>query len=722
MSQIPPDFFDLLPWHPRPQPLESLTGYLTRLAQGNGIRFVKRLISTCFPGDSPLPICSLSDYPPASWGALPLATNCPEPVLLTTTFYYLAQKFGRAARPQSMGRFLQSSLSSNSRYCPACLAEDGLHVLPWRFLTLTGCARHGNQLLDQCGHCGRPIPTLPTPPTLWICPSCRGDLRCCSAEPLPEREWQRATQHYQDLCFLLGPHPLTLASAEEVIEFVGLRLAYRRSEMGLVALDFARQAGLPHWAVYGLEGHQACGGAKFERYVQYAAHLGVTLRQVFNTSLPPEIEKQTRQVPRRTTLLDEQACVAQVEAAIRTLETDGQLVSQAAICRMIGKSPGSLRLYPRVKAILEQVVAQLDSNRRRQAQEREQALLQRVQMAVDQLKAEGKAVTRRTVSHVLGLSWSGLSRYPRVKASIATAVIDSLLARQRQLEELLNSPFPAQNFPSSHRKTSLRREEALVEAVQAAIQCLKANGEPVTQTAIGRIVGRCPSSLWHYPRVMLILELIAIERHLACQRQVVHNTPVHQERKRREINPEREAELVEAVQMAIQHLQAEGKSVTLRAISRVTGVTKRTLKAYPRVKAIWVGCLQFRQQQRQQREQMLVAQVQTAVARLEALGEPLVQANIAQAVGVSQSQLRSHPQVRSILNEIKHQRHVMMMAHRQERDRTLAAKVRQAAETLTRLGQPLTKQMIGEMVGMTPSGLKKYPYTQETLDRIIRNG
>ena len=64
----------------------------------------------------------------------------------------------------------------------------------------------------------------------------------------------------------------------------------------------------------------------------------------------------------------------------------------------------------------------------------------------------------------------------------------------------------------------------------------------------------------------------------------------------------------------------------------------------------------------------------------------------------------------------------MMMAHRQERDRTLAAKVRQAAETLTRLGQPLTKQMIGEMVGMTPSGLKKYPYTQETLDRIIRNG
>lgn len=91
MNGHPPDYFEVLAYHPHPRPFESLTSYLTRLAQGNGInKGVDAWLYLSFPPPQSGPrVHSLSDYPPARWGLLPLLTNRSEPELLATTFYYL---------------------------------------------------------------------------------------------------------------------------------------------------------------------------------------------------------------------------------------------------------------------------------------------------------------------------------------------------------------------------------------------------------------------------------------------------------------------------------------------------------------------------------------------------------------------------------------------------------------------------------------------------------
>ena len=49
----PVDFFDVLPVHPQPLPLESLTSYLMRLAEANHITSMTGLSAICFPGLDP---------------------------------------------------------------------------------------------------------------------------------------------------------------------------------------------------------------------------------------------------------------------------------------------------------------------------------------------------------------------------------------------------------------------------------------------------------------------------------------------------------------------------------------------------------------------------------------------------------------------------------------------------------------------------------------------
>ncbi|GIK40479.1 MAG: hypothetical protein BroJett011_43120 [Chloroflexota bacterium] len=718
MNQL--DYFDVLPYHPCPTPFESLASYLTRLAQGNGLKSIQGLTNLCFPdhrvGTVTLPA---ADYPPASWGALPHVTACPEPVLLGTTFYYLAEKFGRSSRPQAMGRFLQSSLSSTLRYCPACLGEAAGYVLPWRFLTLTGCARHGCQLLERCGHCGQPLPLLTTPFALGRCPVCHGQLRDCQAAPLPDQDWPMMLEHDQDLRFLLAAHPLPALRAEEAIKSVGLRLAYWRLERGLVAIDLARQVEFPQWAVYGLEGRMF-GGATFERYVQYAAQLGVTLRQVFQTTLPPEIDAKNWRAWCRTTLSREQGLLEQVQAAIAALKAADQPVSQSAICQRIGLKPECLRRYPRVKAILAQVVADRKQVQQQQALKREQLLLRQVQTAISRLQTEGQPVSQRTVSQLVGVTKGTLRNYPQVKALVAAAATDFYLARQRQLQARLNTP-PA--VPSMPPPTAFQREAELVEIVQAAINCLKAEGGPVTQKMIGQRVGLHPSSLQRYPRIRLILEQVTLERHLALQSQL-QQTPLPRPHHPHQVNLQRQAELVEAVQAAIDYLQAEGQPVTQRAIGRIVGSIPSSLSHYPHIRAIFSHLaqqqLQLKQAQKQQREQTLLVQVQAAIVNLEALNQPLTQANLAQLLEVSPSTLRYYPSLKAVLRQMLDRRRHTMMVQAQLRDTVLAEKTLQAADTLTRLGQPVTKHAIGRLVGLDPGGYKRYPQAYQTLDQVTR--
>src|SRR5260370_19965217 len=129
-------YFDVLPLHPRPEYLESLTSYLMRLAEDNGISSIDGISALCFPQQDRRITRGLADYPPVSFDKLTIVGAFNEEILLTRTFFHLAAKFGRSTLPQPISRFLSGCLDQYLRYCPRCFTEqrvrDDLQAL--RFL------------------------------------------------------------------------------------------------------------------------------------------------------------------------------------------------------------------------------------------------------------------------------------------------------------------------------------------------------------------------------------------------------------------------------------------------------------------------------------------------------------------------------------------------------------------------------------------------------------
>src|SRR5258708_4402334 len=153
-------YFDVLPLHPPPESLESLTSYLMRLAAYNGISSVDGISTLCFPHQDRRITRDIADYPPVSFGQLIIASTWSEEMLRTTTFFHLAAKFGRSTLPQPVSRFLSGCISQYLRYCPACVTEQQkpYYLLSWRFLIFTCCWKHRCRLLDMCKHCNETMP------------------------------------------------------------------------------------------------------------------------------------------------------------------------------------------------------------------------------------------------------------------------------------------------------------------------------------------------------------------------------------------------------------------------------------------------------------------------------------------------------------------------------------------------------------------------------------
>src|SRR3989442_14424611 len=89
-------YFDVLPLHPRPAYLESLTSYLMRLAEHNGISSIDGISALCFPHQDRRITRGIADYPPVSFDNLMIVGACNEETLRTTTFFHIAVKFGRS--------------------------------------------------------------------------------------------------------------------------------------------------------------------------------------------------------------------------------------------------------------------------------------------------------------------------------------------------------------------------------------------------------------------------------------------------------------------------------------------------------------------------------------------------------------------------------------------------------------------------------------------------
>ncbi len=271
-------YFDTLPLHFRPQPLESFTSYLIRIAKTNGFRRYSQL-NSFFEGYNR--IAKFADYPPRSFGMLPIITICSESELLRTTFYHLGKKFGRVYNAPWLAGFLSGVVASSLRYCPYCLQEALYYSLSWRILPLIGCPRHACRLLEHCGHCRCPVSIFHSPFRIGICPTCGGDLRECIPSSLTEEELWRVSVASQEIEFLLCPYPSEFTETA-LLERVGKEFMLLRYDKQLTRRDVSHLTEIKEPS---LEAIEVGRGAILRFYIEYATFLGVPLSQIFINAL-----------------------------------------------------------------------------------------------------------------------------------------------------------------------------------------------------------------------------------------------------------------------------------------------------------------------------------------------------------------------------------------------------------------------------------------------------
>lgn len=722
--------FDTLPVHPQPESLESLTSYVIRLAEANGIQARNQLRSIFFPNRRQNAIQRMADLPLADSEALSTMAACTEAALRATTFYYLVNRFNRPTSGSMAGNFLVGCLARRLRYCPLCLQDDlPYYPLTWRFLSLPGCPRHGCRFLDRCLSCGREIPFLPTPLKLGLCPWCGAALSASQADPLEPHEHHLAQVHYRDLVFLLSPPP---EETEPVA--LGPRLAQWRQVRQLTVEEVAFQIGkTPHLVVRTLERRGLSCGTKFQYYLDYIACLGLTFEELFHTVLHPEAQRPTRFLSPEMRQKHEDELVRRIQLAVETLKAQGRPLLQQAVCELVGMSLTALSHYPRTKTALSWVAQEQPWDIQRQNQRREQELILRVEQAIDSLQAEGKRVTKRAIANQVGMTARRLGYYPQVEALLTQAVRQQ---RERHVQELsaqvrqAMAQLQAQNRPVSKLgvarllgcsigafkrypqinalftqvgkgapQPSQPSETVSIEKVQEAISHLQAQDRPVTQAAVCQLAGLKRGDLKRYPQLAWAVQACRQDKEKRVQR---HKQTV-----------------ADQVLQAIERLKSQGDPISQENICHLTGLLLHVFQDYPDLRAlVALERRRYQQKKREQRQRVMLEKVEQAIEELRSRGSPLTQPAICQQVGCSLYHLQVYPPVHDRLKRVIEERRAETRRRRQERDLVLVGEVQAAIKQLQSLGRPVTQKTIGRMVNMTPGGLRQYPRVKEILDEV----
>jgi DNA-binding XRE family transcriptional regulator len=449
------DYFDILPVHPQPQPLESLCSYVTRLVEANRLRWPGRFYRLIFPDYRYPRSNSFVDLPPCSLGVMPTITACPEPRLWATTFYYLGRRLINRTEPTKLGAFLKGSTVPYQRYCPACLNEHGYYHLAWRFDVLPGCAQHQCYLLDRCGQCGEPIPLISVPARLGVCPACQTQLATCIATPLSNVDHDLTLVRFHELVALLSP----LADQEISL---GDQLAMHRERQGLSTAQIARWLGFHrHAAVLAMENKNNHYHPGFLHYLNYAALLSLTLRDLFVSppNVPDWTERVRRVAQRQCDWLEEQAqrreadMLKRATRATQELFAAGEKVTNKALARQLDTSAGTLRCYPAVGALVAPYRQQRDQQRRERRDAELMALIrEKVELALE----IPQPLSLMEISRLIGVSTFTIRHYPGTHCYAQRLVDESL--RPRRLAD-----------------------EQLMQHMQATADRLQAEGKPVNR-------------------------------------------------------------------------------------------------------------------------------------------------------------------------------------------------------------------------------------------------
>ncbi len=678
-------YFEVLPLHPPPEYLESLTSYLTRIAEMNGIDGYKALTTLCLPNEPVSRVWSLKDYPLSSLSTLQSTIVKPEATLLKTTFYHLGKKFECSTEAFPLSIFLSGSVADCLRYCPFCLRDFPYYSLAWRFLALKGCWVHNCQLLEKCGHCGSKIPIFAYPFKVGFCPTCKRDLRTRVSISLSEMVRKNAHSLYQDLEFLMTQQPIE--GMERTIRYdIGQEFTYMRQSRNLTILQMSQQVGISLDCLMTLEHGKSrtSGVTSFQWYYECAGFFGVTMRDLFQRIVQPDVVEKRDQLMKKKWILDEEEILGRIHEMMRRINESGERVTLTAISEAVHVSLNRLNKYPRIKTLLEEIEEQMQATHREQTIRYEEELLEKVQQAVEQLEKRKVAITHLAVSEITGEHQSNFKYYPRVKALLEKKV----------------------NYVSYQDQRRQQTEDGILAKVTTAIQDLDERDQPITATSVSEIAGISPNSLMEYQRVKALLE----ERTNASQySQMIMASHRFED------------ELLVKVQAVAQQLKDQGQKVTRRSIGEIVGVDPGNFTAWPRVKALLDELLGVYRPNRliraRQREDALLIEVEQAIFQLEQLGRPVTHEAVSQIIGISPSSFRHYPRVKILIEQKVGDYHRHRILQAQERENELLEQVGNAIEQLKLRGVPVTYKAVSEYVSRSRRHLTSHPQVKALLDQ-----
>jgi transcriptional regulator with XRE-family HTH domain len=257
-----------------------------------------------------------------------------------------------------------------------------------------------------------------------------------------------------------------------------------------------------------------------------------------------------------------------------------------------------------------------------------------------------------------------------------------------RFQTMLEDPLP----PPPERT----EEDKLVEKVEQAIASLEQAGELVTQQTISQMIDVSPRRLNRYPQLK--------KMRAASQARWYQ---------------QRETQLVEQVHQIAANILAEtGQPCTQKEICRRLGWSVAGLNKYPRVKAAMKQ--QVAEQMKDQDEEMLLEQVQSALTLLEDTNQDVSKRAISQMIGVSDKTMDRYPKIRKfVVEQVFNRRYEHQLKRFQRREQGLVDQVQRAIETLTATGQTVTKKAICKLTNQSSSTLERYPRVQLLLKEAI---
>jgi hypothetical protein len=273
----------LLPLHPQPQWLESLSSYMLRLAEANGLKSTNELMTLSNIKRTGSDLRRAPDYSSFASEGLATIARCSPATLRATTLYHLARHF---ACPtfylKGMLHFFQESIATYLRYCPLCVAEMSYYRLSWRFLAIVGCCKHRCYLLSTCGHCGTSVPLLPHVPHVAFCATCQGDLRTCPSPLLPPQAEVLVQKRTHDLELLLMPIDWAPEITSALLQGSGFIFLRQRNHLSI--RETASLMKRDEQVIREIEEGNWNGTATCADYWQYTELLGCSLSKVIEAA------------------------------------------------------------------------------------------------------------------------------------------------------------------------------------------------------------------------------------------------------------------------------------------------------------------------------------------------------------------------------------------------------------------------------------------------------